>query len=763
MLNMAKGGLNSAANWLDWKPEIGPDTLAPLGMAGAGTPLGMWRGVGRAVERAPKEWAPEFVGPHRGDDPWSRNPASTPPKQMTAMEQMIARAEETSAQRSAEWPTQAAVRVSGRNYAGANHGDAILRAEDAHGPRVYETAKDGFLTNQGRFVSREEAGRMLDDRNSTQHYRGAWFGEDKPLYVEDFGAYDPKTGRSSLNADNSRASLPGTIVNQSTQQPQGSGMPDPSTADILALLQKMQAGGAFGAPSLPPPRPFRDPALDLDTNSMPMLAPLSYRGPELRAPAPRPAEYTAPIAEMTGPPIPGVGMAAKGLSAAAGTLARHPKTALGALGLAGAVMSPAEGGQGSDLPPDAASDVALEKMQGRQDDIRTRMDKAADEMRAYTPKPRAKGQSDPDEKSDPKFFTAKKAYDALKQQHDDLTTQIGGVLTERKTRQQQQLEGNARLQEIEKEVGPIQQKFREYGPLAGYAFGLTLPAVGGHMLARGFSNKAASAATRADALVNPPAKDWARRAERVNQFWDEGGSKEIPFPTASGQSPPFRSNPRAGQASELYKPGYGREAAANTIPMAGYGAEFAITAPRAEQSREEVEKARQEMSSNPTEANIKRYQSARDDHAFWEMMANFGRVAIPAHAVPAAAPALMGARARPNVSAAGGERLAVEEYLNRRGGGVAPPQAPMSPLPMAPQPLTPTLPTSANPTGPQLSPPPPAGLSRTMSSGASNEPLTAPLSLSPKPVGGTHPDHDWDANLRRWRHNGRFISGPPPE
>lgn len=43
MLNMARGGLNSAANWLDWNPEIGPDTLAPLGMAAAGTPLGMMR------------------------------------------------------------------------------------------------------------------------------------------------------------------------------------------------------------------------------------------------------------------------------------------------------------------------------------------------------------------------------------------------------------------------------------------------------------------------------------------------------------------------------------------------------------------------------------------------------------------------------------------------------------------------------------------------------------------------------------------------
>lgn len=36
-LNMAKGALGSSANWLDWKPEVGPDTLAPLGLAGLGS------------------------------------------------------------------------------------------------------------------------------------------------------------------------------------------------------------------------------------------------------------------------------------------------------------------------------------------------------------------------------------------------------------------------------------------------------------------------------------------------------------------------------------------------------------------------------------------------------------------------------------------------------------------------------------------------------------------------------------------------------
>lgn len=40
MLNMVRGGLGSAANWLEGSPEIGPDTLAPMG-AGLMTSMGL--------------------------------------------------------------------------------------------------------------------------------------------------------------------------------------------------------------------------------------------------------------------------------------------------------------------------------------------------------------------------------------------------------------------------------------------------------------------------------------------------------------------------------------------------------------------------------------------------------------------------------------------------------------------------------------------------------------------------------------------------
>ena len=46
ILNMARSGLGTAANWLQGTPEIGPDTLAPLGLGSMGT------GVMNALTRA---------------------------------------------------------------------------------------------------------------------------------------------------------------------------------------------------------------------------------------------------------------------------------------------------------------------------------------------------------------------------------------------------------------------------------------------------------------------------------------------------------------------------------------------------------------------------------------------------------------------------------------------------------------------------------------------------------------------------------------
>jgi hypothetical protein len=101
-----------------------------------------------------------------------------------------------------EWPTRAAVRIGGRTFAGDSHFDAIAQAQALLGEnalaRGTDVATDGFLTNAGRYVSREEAGRMLDAVNQTRHYK-TWLGNEKKgkagLLSEALELYDPRTGR----------------------------------------------------------------------------------------------------------------------------------------------------------------------------------------------------------------------------------------------------------------------------------------------------------------------------------------------------------------------------------------------------------------------------------------------------------------------------------------------------------------------------------------------------------------------------------------
>ena len=102
-----------------------------------------------------------------------------------------------------EWPTRAAVRIGERTFTADSHFAAIEKAQAALGNDALAragsaVATDGFLTSAGRYVSREEAGRMLDALNQTRHYK-TWLGNDKKgkagLLSEALELYDPKTGR----------------------------------------------------------------------------------------------------------------------------------------------------------------------------------------------------------------------------------------------------------------------------------------------------------------------------------------------------------------------------------------------------------------------------------------------------------------------------------------------------------------------------------------------------------------------------------------
>lgn len=107
-----------------------------------------------------------------------------------------------------EWPTQAAIRVGDRIFSGPHHLGASENAQAALGEKAWRDALErlsdadvnGFVTNHGRYVSRQEAGDMLDVINGTNHYQPSRLPGKSPLrmYSEALDLYDAK-GRENPN------------------------------------------------------------------------------------------------------------------------------------------------------------------------------------------------------------------------------------------------------------------------------------------------------------------------------------------------------------------------------------------------------------------------------------------------------------------------------------------------------------------------------------------------------------------------------------
>ena len=130
--NILAGGLNSGANWLDRKPEVGKDTLTPLGISAATcAPLSLRAGV-------------------------ALRPSSP-----------------------AELPKSAAIKIGDRIFQGFNHGAAVEHAESVLGPdaiwapqwnkkRGYDHIEEGFVTENGKFITRAEAAAAVRATKATE-------------------------------------------------------------------------------------------------------------------------------------------------------------------------------------------------------------------------------------------------------------------------------------------------------------------------------------------------------------------------------------------------------------------------------------------------------------------------------------------------------------------------------------------------------------------------------------------------------------------
>jgi len=177
---MISGGLNSSANWLEGRPEIGPDTLAPLGgISLAGLATGLPARAAHGIERLPK---------------------AAPPARLTP-----------------------AIMVDGKIWAGGpTHVDSMglwsndLYARGMHDiPDIDAMMKagrfvEGFTTPDGRFLNRQAAAKHVGAK------RGGNALDDPEQGLET----DWMRGNGLL-ADAPRASLPGIVLNGLEQRTKG--------------------------------------------------------------------------------------------------------------------------------------------------------------------------------------------------------------------------------------------------------------------------------------------------------------------------------------------------------------------------------------------------------------------------------------------------------------------------------------------------------------------------------------------------------------
>jgi hypothetical protein len=107
--------------------------------------------------------------------------------------------------------------------------------------------------------------------------------------------------------------------------------------------------------------------------------------------------------------------------------------------------------------------------------------------------------------------------------------------------------GGQRLRDLDANTPWYQRAWHTFGPYAGLLLGGFVGYGSRAGLGKVRNEISQRAADRADALMDQAGRGAvSSRAARVNQFWDEGGGRPVPFERAPGRTPePWRSNPEA--------------------------------------------------------------------------------------------------------------------------------------------------------------------------------------------------------------------------
>ena len=240
------------------------------------------------------------------------------------------------------------------------------------------------------------------------------------------------------------------------------------------------------------------------------------------------------------------------------------------------------------------------------------------------------------------------------------TTRLG---REAKTKELQREAGEARLKELDEEGPSFMQ---QYGPWIGAGLGAVVGGGGRAWLTRSFGEKSAEAARLANERISRGG-EVPSRVGAVNRFWQEGGAKTVPFTAAPKAKSAVKSNRQAPSATTLYPPQsvLSQYVKGSDVAAAGLGVgEWAGAEHVASHYRGKLAEAERAVAQDPSEANIQRMRSAREETARWESIARFGLGVVSGTGIVGSK--MRYKSARPDVDAAEGERLAIDRIINRR-------------------------------------------------------------------------------------------------
>lgn len=240
-------------------------------------------------------------------------------------------------------------------------------------------------------------------------------------------------------------------------------------------------------------------------------------------------------------------------------------------------------------------------------------------------------------------------------------------------------QGDQRMQDMEGQVSPFSRAIREYGPALGTLAGFLGGGLTRYKVVNA-SNKASQAAAKeAEAIMAKPAADTAAQVGRVNNFWTQGqkgGSPEAPFIVGGNRKNGYSSNAEAPQASSLYQQTsadkMNNRLTDAAIPAGGIAEWAVVDSTLGERGRANLAEAQKAVQLDPSEANIRWLQSAKDKLAAADSISSMGRSFAGGYG----SEALVKRRSfsRPSTMEAEAEQMKLSQLL-KGGGGSAPPQA----------------------------------------------------------------------------------------